>query len=59
MSALGHKRTFGPLIAMSTLPPQKRTLISAIAMSALCQKRTHAVQQLMPRLGQVLPDFCQ
>jgi hypothetical protein len=22
MSALGHKRTFGPLVAMSTLPPK-------------------------------------
>src|SRR5262249_34186074 len=28
-------------------------------MSALCQKRTHALQQLMPCLGQVLPDFRQ
>jgi len=27
------------------LYPQKRTLISTAAMSALCQKRTHAVQQ--------------
>ena len=26
-------------------------------MSALCQKRTHAPQQFMPRLGQVLSDF--
>src|SRR5262249_18532941 len=41
------------------LYPQKRTLISTAVMSALCQKRTHAPQQLITSLGQVLPDFRQ
>ena len=30
------------------LYPEKRTWISRAVMSALCQKRTHALQQLMP-----------
>jgi hypothetical protein len=34
--------------ASCPLYPRKRTLLSAIAMSALCQKRTHAVQQKQP-----------
>ena len=25
----------------------------------ICQKQTHAVQQIMPRLGQILPNFGQ
>src|SRR5262249_13954170 len=41
------------------LYPQKRTLVECVEMSALCQKRTNAPQQLTPRLGQVLPDFRQ
>ena len=41
MSALGQKQTFAPLSAY----PRKRTLAAHYPMSALGQKRTHAVQQ--------------
>src|SRR5215471_15947278 len=44
MSALGQKQTLGKVRLMSALPP-KATLIERVRMSALCQKRTHAVQQ--------------
>jgi hypothetical protein len=44
MSALGQKQTFTHLRPMS-LYPQKRTLELSRGMSALCQKRAHAVQQ--------------
>src|SRR5215467_14192494 len=37
-----HQRTF----RQCPLYPQKRTLVERVVMSALCQKRTHAVQQL-------------
>src|SRR6516164_10015542 len=39
-----HRR----MSASCLLYPQKRTLRSGIAMSALCQKQTHAVQQKGP-----------
>jgi hypothetical protein len=41
------------------LYPQKRTWPGDSSMSALCQKQTHALQQSILGLGQVLPDFCQ
>ena len=70
MSAIGTKQTWHHRSAMSAfggiadigaclLYPQKRTLIEPIAMSALCQKRTYAVQQITGSLGQMLTDFCQ
>src|SRR5262249_16073089 len=37
----GHQRHVDPC----PLYPQKRTLVKCVGMSALCQKRTHAVQQ--------------
>jgi len=39
--------------------PQKQTLELSRGMSALCQKQTHALQQLIASLRQVLPDFRQ
>src|SRR5215831_4396838 len=33
------------------LYPQKRTLIERVGMSALCQKRTYALQQIVGSLG--------
>src|SRR5215472_14381633 len=42
MSALGQKRTSHRFSGMSA-SPQKRTWISTVVMSALCQKRTLAV----------------
>jgi hypothetical protein len=39
--------------------PQKRTLPDDSSMSALCQKRTHALQQSMRDLGEVLPNLRQ
>ena len=39
MSALGQKQTLRHLQPMSALPPQKRTLVEHVVMSALCQKR--------------------
>jgi hypothetical protein len=44
MSALGQKQTSRPKNSMSALPP-KATLQSGTRMSALCQKRTPALQQ--------------
>jgi hypothetical protein len=41
------------------LYPRKQTSPNTVAMSALGQKRTHALQQLIPSLRQVLPDFRQ
>jgi hypothetical protein len=43
---------------MSALPP-KADMFSTVAMSALGQKQTHALQQSLPVLGEVLPYFCQ
>jgi len=51
----GHRIRSAPY----PLYPQKRTSFTAAGMSALCQKRTHALQQSTPRLRQVLPDFRQ
>jgi len=45
MSALGHKQTSEHDWIMSALPT-KGTLIERVGMSALCQKRTHALQQI-------------
>src|SRR5262249_11084786 len=45
MSALGHKRTFRSF-RQCPLYPQMQTLELSRVMSALCQKRTHAVQQM-------------
>jgi hypothetical protein len=42
--AMGHKRTLGVVRLMSA--PRKRTWFSTVAMSALCQKQTYAVQQI-------------
>jgi hypothetical protein len=42
MSALGQKHTFGSGNPMSALPPKADIVLSAIAMSALCQKQTFA-----------------
>src|SRR5262249_27526855 len=44
MSALGQKRTLGKVRLMSALPP-KADMDRRAVMSALCQKRTYAVQQ--------------
>ena len=50
--------------ARCPLYPQKRTLVERVAMSALCQKRTHALQQktllfdhLVSDQQQVMVDF--
>jgi len=44
MSALGHKQTLKRLDPMTALPP-KADMDQQAVMSALCQKRTHALQQ--------------
>jgi hypothetical protein len=54
MSALGQKRTFECVRAMSALPPKADISSAMSAMSALCQKRTHALQQ---RLGEISLDI--
>src|ERR1700745_1560747 len=41
------------------LYPQKRTSVECPGMSAKCQKRTYALQQITGCLGQMLTDFCQ
>jgi hypothetical protein len=41
------------------LCPRKRTFAHAIWMSALGHKRTHALQQSTPGLGEILPNFRQ
>ena len=50
MSSLGQKRTSRLVEGMSALPPKAD--ISIAVMSALCQKRTHALQQLIFRFRQ-------
>jgi|307.fasta_scaffold185320_2 hypothetical protein len=47
MSALGQKRTLKCLQPI----PQKQTLELILEMSALCQKRTHALQQSVAGMG--------
>jgi hypothetical protein len=42
------RKALGLWFGRCPLCPRKRTSLSGIAMSALCQKRTHALQQSMP-----------
>ena len=44
----GSKADIGGGLAECPLYPQKRTWISTAVMSALCQKQTHALQQILP-----------
>src|SRR5262245_63628626 len=53
MSAFGPKQTFAMKKAMSALPPIA-DMCSALAMSALGQKRTHAPQQRSGRASPVI-----
>jgi hypothetical protein len=48
----GLGRTREAMGSMNRCPlyPQKRTSLSTVVMSALCQKRTHAVQQISAKL---------
>jgi len=48
-----------PITADCPLYPQKQTSIERVGMSALCQKRTYALQQITGSLGQMLTDFGQ
>jgi hypothetical protein len=43
MSALGQKRTSPPHFRKSVLPPEKRTSLNTVVMSAKCQKQTFAI----------------
>jgi hypothetical protein len=47
MSLMGHKGTFAKAINVRSFP-RKRTLTGVSDMSALCQERTHALQQRAP-----------
>jgi hypothetical protein len=50
MSALGHKQTSHSVSVMSALPNSGS--LDATTMSALCQKRTHALRQAGPLFDQ-------
>ena len=63
------KNRHGNQLAQCPLYPQKRTLVERVRMSALCQKRTHALQQFcrysitssaraINVAGNHLPPFC-
>ena len=61
MSALGQKRTLHIVLRMSALPP-KADIETGRVMSALCQKQTHAAQQIpelaMDPAGLTIGDGC-
>ena len=59
MSALGQKRTLGSRNRDVRFTPESGHRPARSGMSALGQKQTYALQQLIPRLRQILPNFRQ